>query len=34
MSIRDVADREIRRRFGEDLQNGSKRSFGLMRGKR
>jgi pilus assembly protein CpaE len=35
MAIRDLADNEIRRRFGEDMQNGAKRSsFGLLRSKR
>jgi pilus assembly protein CpaE len=34
MAFREVADREIRQRFGDDVQNGAKRSFGLLRGKR
>ncbi len=35
MAIRDLADNEIRRRFGEEMQNGAKRgSFGLLRSKR
>ena len=34
LAIRDLADHEIRRRFGEDLQNGAKRSFSLFGGKR
>jgi pilus assembly protein CpaE len=34
MAIRDLADNEIRRRFGEDMQNGAKRSFGLLRSKK
>ncbi|GAB3886502.1 AAA family ATPase [Terrabacter terrigena] len=35
MALRELADTEIRRRFGEDLQNGAKRStFGLLRSKR
>jgi pilus assembly protein CpaE len=34
LAIRDLADHEIRRRFGEDLQNGAKRSFNLLRSKR
>jgi len=35
MAIRDLADNEIRRRFGEDMQNGAKRgSFSLLRSKR
>jgi hypothetical protein len=32
--MRDFADREIRARFGESLQNGAKRGFGLLRSKR
>ena len=35
MALRELADTEVRRRFGEDLQNGAKRSsFGLLRSKR
>ena len=34
MSIREVADREIRQRFGEELQNGVKRGFSLFGSKR
>ncbi|WP_076260267.1 AAA family ATPase [Intrasporangium flavum] len=35
MAIRELADHEIRRRFGEDMQNGAKRgSFSLLRSKR
>jgi pilus assembly protein CpaE len=35
VALRELADGEIRRRFGEDLQNGAKRSsFGLLRSKR
>ncbi|MGW5240236.1 AAA family ATPase [Monashia sp. NPDC004114] len=34
VAIRDLADHEIRRRFGEDMQNGAKRSFGLFGGKK
>ena len=34
MSIREVADREIRQRFGEELQNGVKRGFNLFGSKR
>ena len=33
-AFRAVADREIRQRFGEDMQNGSKRHFGLLRSKK
>ena len=34
LAIRDLADREIRHRFGEEIANGAKRSFGLLRSKR
>ncbi|MEW1954413.1 AAA family ATPase [Terrabacter sp. NPDC080008] len=34
LAIRELADQEIRRRFGEELQNGAKRSFTLFGGKR
>ena len=34
MSIREVADREIRQRFGEELHNGVKRGFSLFGSKR
>lgn len=35
MAIRDLADSEIRRRFGEEMQNGAKRGgFSLLRSKR
>jgi pilus assembly protein CpaE len=34
LAMRDFADREIRARFGETLQNGVKRGFGLLRSKR
>ena len=34
LALRELADREIRQRFGEVLQNGAKRSFSLMRSKR
>lgn len=35
MALRELADTEVRQRFGEDLQNGAKRSgFGLLRSKR
>jgi pilus assembly protein CpaE len=35
MAIRDLADNEIRRRFGEEMQNGAKRgSFSILRSKR
>jgi pilus assembly protein CpaE len=34
LAIRELADQEIRRRFGEDMQNGAKRSFSLFGGKR
>jgi pilus assembly protein CpaE len=34
LAMRDFADREIRARFGEILQNGAKRGFGLLRSKR
>lgn len=33
-AIRELADLQIRQRFGETLPNGAKRSFGLLRGKR
>jgi pilus assembly protein CpaE len=33
-AFREVADREIRQRFGEDIQNGSKRGFGLLRSRK
>lgn len=34
LAMRDFADREIRARFGESLQNGVKRGFALLRSKR
>ena len=34
LAIRDLADQEIRRRFGEQLQNGVKRNFSLFGSKR
>ncbi|WP_323097586.1 AAA family ATPase [Intrasporangium sp. YIM S08009] len=35
MAIRDLADNEIRRRFGEEMTNGAKRgSFSILRSKR
>jgi pilus assembly protein CpaE len=34
LAIRDFADEEIRRRFGEDLQMGAKRRFTLSRSKK
>lgn len=34
LAIRDLADQEIRRRFGEELQNGAKRNFSLFGSKR
>ena len=34
LAIRDLADQEIRRRFGEELQNGVKRNFSLFGSKR
>jgi pilus assembly protein CpaE len=34
VAIRDLADNEIRHRFGEDLQNGAKRGFGLFGSKK
>lgn len=34
IAIKDLADMEIRRRFGEEMQNGAKRSFGLLRSKK
>lgn len=35
MAIRDLADNEIRRRFGEEMQNGAKRGgFSILRSKR
>lgn len=34
MALRALADLEVRQRFGEQLPNGSKRSFGLLRGRR
>jgi pilus assembly protein CpaE len=34
LAMRDFADREIRARFGETLQNGVKRGFGLLRSRR
>jgi pilus assembly protein CpaE len=33
-AFREVADREIRARFGEDIQNGSKRGFGFLRSRK
>jgi pilus assembly protein CpaE len=33
-AIREIGDREIRQRFGEQMQNGAKRSFGLLRSKK
>ena len=34
LAIRDLADTEIRRRFGEQLRNGVKRNFSLLRGRK
>lgn len=34
MAFREIADREIRERFGEDIQNGAKRSFTLFKGRK
>jgi pilus assembly protein CpaE len=34
VAIRDLADHEIRTRFGEHLPNGAKRGFSLLRGKK
>jgi pilus assembly protein CpaE len=34
IAMKELADLEVRRRFGEDMQNGAKRSFGLLRSKR
>jgi pilus assembly protein CpaE len=34
IAVRDLADHEIRARFGQAMQNGAKRSFGLLRSKR
>jgi pilus assembly protein CpaE len=34
IAMKELADTEIRRRFGEEMQNGAKRSFGLLRSKR
>ncbi len=34
LAMRDLADTEIRRRFGEQLRNGVRRNFGLLRSKR
>lgn len=34
IAMREFADHEIRARFGETLQNGAKRGFGLLRSKR
>lgn len=34
IAFREMADREIRTRFGEEIQNGSKRSFGLLRSRK
>lgn len=34
LAIRELADQEIRRRFGEELQNGAKRNFSLFGSKR
>lgn len=34
VALREFADHEIRTRFGEVVQNGSKRGFGLLRSKR
>lgn len=34
LAFREMADREIRMRFGEDVQNGSKRGFHLRRTKK
>ncbi len=33
-AIRELADIQIRQRFGESLPNGAKRNFGLLRSKR
>jgi pilus assembly protein CpaE len=34
IAIREIADREIRVRFGEEIQNGSKRGRGLLRSRK
>ncbi|GAA2018656.1 response regulator [Terrabacter terrae] len=34
LAIRELADQEIRRRFGEELQNGAKRNFSLFGSRR
>lgn len=34
VAFREMADREIRQRFGEEIRNGAKRSFGLLRSKK
>ena len=34
VAIRDIADREIRTRFGEQVENGAKRGLGLLRSKK
>lgn len=33
-AVRELADREIRQRFGEEIRNGSKRSFGILRSRK
>lgn len=34
LALRHFVDHEVRQRFGETIQNGAKRSFGLLRSKR
>jgi pilus assembly protein CpaE len=34
IAIRDIADREIRARFGEQIENGAKRGLGLLRSRK
>jgi pilus assembly protein CpaE len=34
VAIRDIADREIRARFGEHIENGAKRGLGLLRSRK
>ena len=34
VALRELADVQVRQRFGEELQNGAKRSFGLLRSRR
>lgn len=33
-AVREIADREIRARFGEEIQHGAKRGFGLLKGRK